>query len=187
MRLTVTLLAFAVALAALPGPASAQQTGDPDARQIAQFVTVVATVESVDRRRRKVTLVGPDGNTQVSRVGPDIEDFDQVEVGDEVEINFFQDMVTEIREPTAEELQTPLRIVEARPEDNPGMTGLKTIRAVVTIESIDRENLEVTVRGPMGGKRTLPVIFPERLDQAEVGSTVVVTYTEAMAVSLVER
>jgi hypothetical protein len=187
MRLTVTLLAFAAVLADPSAPASAQEMSDPDPRQIAQFISVVATVESVDRRRRKVTLVGPDGDTQVIRVGPDIEDFDQVEVGDEVEIDFFQDMVTEIREPTAEELETPLRIIEARPEDNPGMTGLKTIRAVVTIDSIDRENLEVTVRGPMGGKRTLPVIFPERLDQVEVGSTVVVTYTEAMAVSLVER
>ena len=40
---------------------------------------------------------------------------------------------------------------------------------------------------PMGGTRTLPVIFEERLDQAQVGDTAIITYTEAMAVSLVER
>ncbi len=186
MRMIVSLLAFACPLAAVPGLAAAQAT-DPGARQIAQFVSVIATVEAVDRRRRKVTLRGPEGDTHVVAVGEEIEAFDQVDVGDEVEIDFFQDIVSEIREPTAEELATPLRIVEVRPEDNPGMRGMKMIHAVVTVDSIDRENQLVKVRGPMGGTRTLPVIFPERLDQVEVGSTVVVTYTEAMAVSLVER
>jgi hypothetical protein len=186
MRTLISLFAFALPLAGVPGLATAQAT-DPDARQIAQFVTVVATVEAVDRSRRKVTLRGPEGGTHVVTVGEDIEGFDRVDVGDEVEVQFFQDIVSEIREPTAEELETPLRIVDVRPEDNPGLRGMQMIHAVVTVESIDRENLLVTVRGPMGGTRTLPVIFPERLDQVEVGSTVIVTYREAMAVSLVER
>lgn len=187
MRLTATLLALALPLAATPGPAVAQAAAESDARAITQFTTVVATVESVDRRRRKVTLRDPEGATHVVAVGAEIEAFDQVDPGDEVEIQLLQDIVTEIREPTEEELKTPLRIVEARPEDSPGTSELKVIHAVVTVESIDRERQQVTVRGPMGGTRTLPVLFPERLDQVEVGSTVVVTYTEAMAVSLIER
>ncbi len=186
MRLLSTLIAFALTVAVAPAHVLAQET-DASPRQIAQYVSVIATVEAVDKRRRKVTLRGPSGDTHIVKVGEEIEGFDQVDVGDEVEIEFFQDMISEIREPTPEELNTPLRIVEATPENNPGTRSLRIIHAVVTVESIDRENMTVTVRGPMGGTRTLPVIFEERLDQAQVGDTAIITYTEAMAVSLVER
>jgi hypothetical protein len=187
MRFFSTLVAFALSVAIAPAAALAQDPAAEGPRQIAQYMSVMATVDAVDKRRRKVTLRGPAGDTHVVSVGEHIEGFENVDVGDEVEIEFFQDMISEIREPTPEELKTPLRIVEARPETNPELREIKIIHAVVTVESIDAENLKVTVRGPMGGTRTLPVIFPERLAEVSVGDTAIITYTEAMAVSLVER
>lgn len=187
MKCLPALSAFVLAFACAPAAVLAQDATADSPRQIAQFVSVITTVDAVDQRRRKVTLRGPSGNVHVIKVPDDVQGLEEVVVGDEVEIEFFQDMITEIREPTPEELNTPLRIVEARPEDNPSLRSFKTIHAVVTIEKIDADGRHVTVRGPMGGTRTLPVIFPERLENVEAGSTAIITYTEAMAVSLVER
>lgn len=155
--------------------------------EIAQAVSLVATVESVDRANRKVTLRGPAGDTHVVRVGKHITEFPRVDVGDEVEVSYVQSMVNEIREPTAEELRTPLRIIDVRPEDPNDVREMRVIHAVVTIEAIDNEMQTVSVRGAMGAHRTFPVIYPERLAQAEIGDTVIITYVEAMAVTLVER
>jgi len=185
MNLIRRTAAVAVACALTMPAVFAQQAKTPS--EIAQAVSIVATVESIDRANRKVTLRGPMGDTHVVRVGKHITEFPRVDVGDEVEVSYVQGMVKEIREPTAEELNTPLRIIDMRPEDPNDVREMRVIHAVVTIESIDTEKQTVSVRGPMGAHRTFPVIYPERLAQAEIGDTVIITYIEAMAVTLVER
>lgn len=183
MRLTVSLLALAATILAVPTVVYPQS----EPRHIAQFSAMVATVAAIDAINRKVTLRGSTGDTHVITVGEHIHAFDDLEVGDVVEMEYFQDMVTEIRPPTAEEFATPLRIVQIRPEDSEDRREISIVHAVVIVDAVDKENMTVTVHGPMGTKRTFPVIFPERIEQLEVGKTVVVTYTEAAAVSLIER
>jgi hypothetical protein len=55
---------------------------------------------------------------------------------------------------------------------------------VTTIEALDRRNNTVTVKGPMGRYLTARVADPERLTKVHIGDTIVVVYTEALAVSL---
>jgi hypothetical protein len=45
---------------------------------------ITATVDSIDRDKREVTLHGPEGNTMTLKVGKDVEAFDRLQPGDQV-------------------------------------------------------------------------------------------------------
>ena len=89
---------------------------------------------------------------------------------------------------TPEEKKNPLVVLEgtgkAPPNVTPAAGGLRQIRAVVTVEGIDRSAERVTLKGPQGKVITVQVLDPSRLDMVSLGSTVSVTYTEALAISL---
>ena len=52
------------------------------------------------------------------------------------------------------------------------------------VTAIDRANSTVTLRGPQGNTRTILVREPRRLEGVNVGDQIVITYTEALAVSV---
>jgi hypothetical protein len=55
---------------------------------------------------------------------------------------------------------------------------------VVTVEGIDRPAEMVTLKEPLGKTLTIKVLDPSRLDKVNLGDTVIVIYTEALAVSV---
>ena len=57
---------------------------EPGKVSIADAVQVGATVKAIDKAKRLVTLKGPEGHTFVVQAGPEVKNFDQIKVGDEV-------------------------------------------------------------------------------------------------------
>jgi hypothetical protein len=92
------------------------------------------------------------------------------------------------REPTTEEKQAPLTVLgglaRAPQGTEPAGGGLHQIKAVTTVEGIDLPTQTVTLKGPRGNYVTVRAEDPENLKKLRVGDTIVVTYTEALAVSL---
>src|SRR5689334_10819583 len=72
------------------GPLHAQQSGAQSGDEakpavvIANISTLNATVTAVDKADRVVTLRGDDGREQTIKCGPEVRNFDQIEVGDRV-------------------------------------------------------------------------------------------------------
>jgi hypothetical protein len=58
--------------------------------------------------------------------------------------------------------------------------------ATVAIIAIDPKVPSVTFQGPAGNTRTIKVLHPEKLEGVRVGDTVDVTFTEALAIKVVE-
>ena len=58
------------------------------------------------------------------------------------------------------------------------------IRAVVTIEGMNRELGTATVKDSRGKLHTIGDIEPEKFDGITLGQTVVLFYTEALAITL---
>ena len=54
----------------------------------------------------------------------------------------------------------------------------------MTIEGLDRPTQTVTVKGPRGKYFVARVADPSRLEQVHIGETIVLTFTEAAAISL---
>jgi hypothetical protein len=153
-----------------------------------QTKTASGVVESVDLETRKVGIRGPKGGLLLIKAGESVERLDEVEVGDEIVVEYYISIIGEFREPTPEEEANPLVFLEAvarAPDDmDPAGGGIAMIRAVVTVEGIDRPTQTVTVMGPQGNYLIVDVLDPTRFDRISIGDPVIVTYTEALGVAL---
>jgi hypothetical protein len=168
--------------------AAEQTETKPVTRQEGELTTITATVESVDLDKREVTLKGPLGNTVTVKADKSVKRLDEIKAGDTVRATYYQSVVAALREPTAEEKANPLVVEEGAartPEtEAPGAGVALRVKAVATIESIDRSAQTITVKGPRGKTVTAKVQNPENLEKMEVGKTIVIAYTEALALTL---
>ena len=166
-----------------PATASARM-----ARKDAILVSVTASVEAIDQASREVTLKGPLGNSVTFTVDERVKRLNEVMVGDNIRAEYYVSFAAEVRKPTAEEAKTPFVMLEATAKAPPGTSpkagGLRRFKVVTTVEGLDRPTETVTVKGPRGNYLTARVADPSRLTQVRIGETIVVTYTEALAISL---
>jgi len=176
-------------LAAGPSPArAADQPAAQGSRAEAVLVTLEAKVESIDRAKREVTLKGPLGNMATVTVDQRVTRFNEVKVGDLVRAEYFISIAAELRPPTADEEKKPLQFLDAAgkapPGTSPAAGGLRRLKVVTTVEGLDRPTETITVKGPMGNYLTARAADPANLTKLRIGDKIVVTLTEALAVSL---
>jgi hypothetical protein len=170
--------------------AEEQTSAEPPrlAREDTVLVTVTASVEAIDYATREVTLKGPLGNSVTFTADQRVKRLNEVKVGDFIRADYYVSFAAELRPPTAEEAKTPFVMLDATGKAPPGTTpaggGLRRFKVVTTIEGLDRPTGTITVKGPRGNYLTARVADPSRLTQMRIGETIVVTYTEALAVSL---
>jgi hypothetical protein len=149
---------------------------------------LTAEVTAINLASREVTLKGPQGNEVTITASPAVKRLDEVRVGDFVRVDYLVSVAAEIRKPTAEEAAHPLVIMTAggkSPEgDTPAAGVARRFKVVTTIEALNRPEQTITVKGPRGNYLTARVADPERLTKVRIGETIVIVYTEALAVSL---
>ena len=181
-------LALVTLTAVVVGLPVARASADVPTREDAVLVSVTATIEAVDYDTRKATLKGPLGNMVTFTVDQRVERLSEFKVGDAVRADYFVSIAYELREPTAEEIKEPLVVLDAAgkasAESSPAGAAVSQIRAVCTIEGLDRPTETVTLKGPRGQYATVLVADPANLPHLRIGQSVVVTYTEALAISL---
>jgi hypothetical protein len=185
---------YTILLSALLGgsqcvaPAAEEKKQEPISREDAVLVSITATVEALDQATREVTLKGPLGNTVTFTVDKRVKRLAEVKVGDLVRADYYVSFAAEVRKPTPEEEKNPIVVLDAAGKapagTSPAAGGLRRFKVVTTIEGLDRPTRTVTVKGPMGRYLTARVADPSRLTQVRIGETVVITYTEALAISL---
>ena len=143
------------------------------------------TITAIDTDNREVTVVGQEGNIVTLMAGDEVERFNELEVGDLIKLEYWTFMTAEFRNPTPEELAEPLVILaEAGKVDldmPPGAAIGALVKAVVTVEVINRPYMDVVVKGPQGNFMTIPVEDPELIEMLNVGKVVILTHGEAMA------
>ena len=167
------------------------QDKKPLSREDAVLVSITASVQAIDLAKREVTLKGPLGNVVTFTVDKRVKRLDEIKVGDNVEADYYVAFAAEVRPPTDEEKATPLTVLEEKAKaprgTDPAAGGLRMIKAVVTVEGLDRPTKLLTVAGPMGNLFTFQVENAANFPKLRIGDTIVVTYTEALAVSLEKR
>ncbi len=153
---------------------------------IVDAVSITATVESIDQAKRTVTLKGPEGNTRTFTVGKEAKNFDQVKAGDKVTVTYLASIALFVRKsnekPLAEEVQT----IQVAPKGGqPGGVVTDTIEITAKVEAIDYKKRTVTLKGPEGNTRTLPVDKRvKKFKNVKVGDEVVVRATQELAITV---
>jgi len=162
----------------------------PEVMTRSDFVLLnyTGTITDIDYPNREMTLKGPEGHFETFFVDKEVQRFNEAKVGDKVSMDYCLGVSAEVRNPTAEEKQNPLVVLDTAgktgPEAAPAAYDVRRIRAVVTIESLDRKAQTVTVKGPRGKYFTTRVADPARFERVRIGDTILMTFTEATAISL---
>ena len=157
-------------------------------REKMEQLTMRGTVTEINADTREITLMDTEGGLNTVKVGEEVKRFDEIAVGDVIEFDYYMYIKAEFREPTAEELAEPVQMVIEEgiaPEDmSPGAAVGAVIKAVVTIEALNRPNMIATVSGPNGNFVSIPMEDAEFMTKLRIGQVLILTYAEAMAVSL---
>ena len=103
-------------------------------------------------------------------------------------VTYTQAIEGELREPTAEELAEPWVILQdvsvSKDATQSGVRDTEVIRAVVTIEGMNRELGTATIKDSRGIVNVITGVEPEKMEGVTLGQTAVVVYTQALALSL---
>ena len=185
--LPAALLAFTSCSSTPQGEGStmvAAQRGVPGG-VIVQTYQVAATVAAVDAASRKVTLTTADGAKTTVKAGPEVVNFDQIQVGDQVKATVAEQLVMFMRkngEPAndGEAAAVALAPVGAKP----GMLMANTVEVTGKVEAIDLAHRKATLRFPDGHSQTFKVRKDVDMTKGKIGDEVVFRTTEAMAISV---
>lgn len=159
----------------------------PRGEAVVATIEVTATVTAIDQATRAVTLRKDDG-TEVSFVASeDVQNLAQVQVGDVLHVVYAEALAYEVRKGgTAAAPMTAIAGGAAELGQRPAGALARQTTATVAIIAIDPQVPSVTFQGPAGNTRTIKVLHPEKLEGVRVGDTVDVTFTEALAIKVVE-
>lgn len=171
-----------------PAPKPVVANPAPLTAEDSVLVSVTAKVQAIDLKKREVTLKGPLGNTVTFTVDKAVTRLDEVKVGDEVTAAYYISIAGELRPPTEDEKKNPITVVEgvarAPKGTDPGAGGVRVVKIVATVDGLDLSSQTVTLKGPMGNTATVRAKDINKMKQLRLGDTIVVTYTEAVAVAL---
>ncbi len=183
-----TLIAAAAvpALAQTPAPGAATMTATaPGKAAAASVVELTASVQAVDKANRTVTLKGPKGGVQTIAAGPEVKNFDQIKVGDQVVARYVEALSLELKKGGKAPVARTDRDMAgtAKPGAKPAAGAGRQVQVVADVIALDSATQTVTLRGP---KQTvdLKVRDPEQFKLVKVGDQVEATYTEALAISV---
>jgi hypothetical protein len=186
--------AFICAALLIPGTTLADSPESPEAAEsekirevaIGEQIHVSAKVVAIDRESRVVTIEG-EGGTQIPIEAPaEAANFDQVAVGDEVSLSYYESVALAIvpaegGAPSAVELKA---VALAPKGGTPGGVIVDTVRRTAVVRAVDQGRRTVTLDLPSGYLMTLPVDKSVDLLKVKIGTKVVATYTEAVAITL---
>ena len=157
-------------------------------REKMEEASVRGTVTAVNPETREITLMSPDGGLMTITAGEEVERFNEIAVDDVIEFDYYTYIKAEFREPTEEEKAEPVQMLveagKATEEMAPAGAVGAVVKAVVTIEALNRPLMLATVSGPNGNYVSIPMEDAEFMTKLRIGQVFILTYAEAMAVSL---
>jgi len=181
-------LGLAAAVAALPALA---QTGSamvgtaPGKAAAVETVKLTATITAIDKATRDVTLKGPQGNEMTLTAGQEVKNFDQLKVGDKVDLNYIEALTLELKKGGGLVVQRTEKAgaAGAKPGEKPAGAVGRQVTVVADVIAVDPAKQVVTLKGP---KRTvdLKIADPEQFKRIAKGDQVEATYTQAVALAV---
>ena len=193
-RLTPATAALALALGAFAGGvalASEPQAGAQVETMVQAEVSVRGTVTAIDAAQRLVTLDTATGTRQLP-VDPRVADFEQLRVGDVIDVRYHRSILFDIQpagsaEPGAYIAEQGRRA--DRDQGVPARIGEQEVTVLAEVIEVDGHAGSFTVKGPSGSVRTLHAEKPEHVEavgRIRVGDLLRVRFREGLAVSLAQ-
>jgi hypothetical protein len=157
----------------------------PDGVIVVETLHLQATVTAVDAAKREVTLKPKYGETQVVKADEAVANFNQIRVGDEVNVVIADEVaVTLIRGGAPQSVGEAEGVALAPLGAKPGVVMVDAVEVTGTIIAIDGHEHTVTLELLDGSTREIKVGKHRDLSKVALGDSVRVTLTEAVAISV---
>ncbi len=183
MRMTLVLIISSMVAALSLG---ASTTINAQGVKVGGVVKVTAEVVAIDRVDRTVALLGPRGNVVEVEVGHGARNFDQIEVGDQVNVEYFESVALYLGK-KGQKPKATAGLVAARSAkgDKPAGVVVEVVDISAKVQAIDREKRKVSLKRPDGKLVTHKVDESVKaFDTLKVGDSIHARITEAIAISV---
>jgi len=172
-------LALAVVLTA--GPASAFAQSQPAAPiQKVNTTKATLTITAIDQKTRSVTLRAANGDEDTFTVGPAVQRFNQLKVGDKINATYQESLVFELKKPGAPAATTGTTVGAERYKSVTGGALGAAHTVSVTVKAVDMNASSITVVKPDGHAVTRKVQDKKNLENVKPGDRIDITYSEAL-------
>ena len=195
------MLALAVAVGLSLGLGAAAKA-ETEVAAMGGVITAIATVQAIDVTNRLLTVVMPEGNVMVIKVGPDVQHIEKIKVEDKITVTYSEEVATSLQrlagppinkdnsitraEESGMSMNAPTRAEQDWVEVTPsGDSSFSTVEITDTVAAINYHKRLITFTGVNGQRRTIAVDpSVPGLDQIHVGDSVVLLVTRAVAVNV---
>ena len=155
-------------------------------------VTLEGSIIRVDRANRMVTIRGSEGAELDVSVDDQVRNFDQLQVGDRVALDYHRAVAAQIEPAGSFQVGTTVEQGGSRAGagSRPGGSASETVTLVAEVLAVDAAASTVTLKGPRGNVVTLEVLREDlraRLARIKAGDLLRVTFSEAVAVDIRPR
>ena len=164
--------------------ASAYQPGVPGG-VVVETHKITANVTAIDAANRKVTLVTSDGQKTTIHCGPEVINFDQIHVGDQLKVTVTEELVAYLAEAGAPPSDGGATVVALAPKGaKPGGVMASTVQVTAKVTAINLKQHKATLKFADGSTRTVAVRPDVDLTKRQVGEEVVLRITEMLAINV---
>jgi hypothetical protein len=172
-RLTGSAAAAAVAAEGVPGGA------------VVATYELTATVAAIDKTSRRVTLVDAAGIKTTVKAGPEVVNFDQIRVGDQLRVTAAEELAVYVAGADETPSDGGAALVALSPVGaKPGGLLAETTQVTAKVTAINVEQHKATLQFEDGSTRTVAVRPDVDLSKRKVGDKVVIRLTEALAITV---
>jgi hypothetical protein len=178
----IAIIAIVAAFAVNAFAQTTVYSSEPGKAAMTETVNITATIVAIDAATRDITLKGPKGNWVVVTAGPEVKNFDQLNVGDKVHMTYVEALVLELKKGggrPANRIEQKEAIGAAPGAQPAGVVGRK-ITAITDVTDKNLDKHTVTLRGPQLTVE-IRVDDPEQFNRIRKGDQVEATYTQALA------
>ncbi len=181
--LTAAMLAF-TSCSSTPGTEEAAAIETPEGAIIVDTFTTKATVTAVSASTRKVTLQYENGKKSTYKCGPEIVNFPQIQVGDQVNAKLTEEAAIYIGAGAPPSAAAGAAVALAPVGYKPGGVLVDTMQSTAKVTAVDAKKHKVTLQFADGSSKTVKVGKKVNLAAVSVGTDVTVQVSEGLAISV---
>ncbi len=151
---------------------------------IVDTFTTTATVTGIDSAKRKVTLVTPKGSKSTYVAGPEVVNFAQIRIGDQVRATVTEEVAIFIGSGAPPSAMAGSGVALAPVGAKPGGVIVDTAQITAKVTAVDAKSRKVTFQLPDGSAKTVKVGKKVDLTYVNLGDNVTVQVSEGLAITV---
>jgi translation initiation factor IF-1 len=181
--LSASMLAF-TSCSTPDGTQTVAAVETPDGAIIVDTFTVTATVTGIDAAKRDVTLVTPNGHKTTYKAGPEVVNFAQIQIGDQVKATLTEEVAVYIGKDAPPSDMAATGVALAPVGAKPGGVMVDTTRVTAKVTAVNAKTHKVTFQLPDGTSKTVKVASKVDLSKVQPGDDVTVQMGEGLAITV---